>query len=79
MVKKLADRLLSEGIDVLIDQYDLKPGDRLTSFMEKAINKCDRTLIICTPQYKNKADERIAGVGYEAISLHTTSFKGIMT
>ena len=65
-VKGLADLLLSEGISVLIDQYDLNPGERLTSFMEKSITDCSRALIICTPQYKAKADERLAGVGYES-------------
>lgn len=65
-VKGLADMLLSEGVAVLIDQYDLNPGDRLTTFMEKSITDCDRALIICTPQYKSKADERLAGVGYES-------------
>ncbi len=63
--KQLADMLLAEGIEVISDQYDLNPGDRLTTFMETSITKCDRALIICTPDYKNKADERLAGVGYE--------------
>lgn len=61
-VKSLADRLLSDGIDATIDQYDLSLGDRLPQFMEKSITDA---LIICTPKYKEKSDTRKGGVGYE--------------
>ena len=54
-VKEFADRLLSDGINAVVDQYDLSLGDRLPQFV----------LIICTPNYKAKADRRTGGVGYE--------------
>lgn len=64
-VRKLADRLISDGIDAYIDQYDLNLGDRLPQFMEEQIIFADYVLIICTPEYKNRADARIGGAGYE--------------
>lgn len=64
-VKSLADRLIEDGIDVDIDQYDLTLGDRLPEFMEQEITNADYVLIICTPSYKEKADNRKSGVGYE--------------
>lgn len=64
-VKKLADKLLEKGVIVILDQYDLKPGDRLPKFMEEEIVKADYVLIICTKKYKEKADNRTNGVGYE--------------
>ncbi|WP_304263614.1 toll/interleukin-1 receptor domain-containing protein [Kallipyga massiliensis] len=64
-VKSLADRLIGDGIDVDIDQYDLMLGDRLPDFMEQKIINADYVLIICTPSYKEKADTRRRGVGYE--------------
>ena len=64
-VKALANRLLSDGIDAVLDQYDLEPGDRLPQFMEQSVRSSDHVLIVCTPTYKQKADERIGGVGYE--------------
>jgi len=64
-VKSLADRLLSDGINSTIDQYDLSLGDRLPQFMEKSIADADYVLIICTTTYKKKSDERKGGVGYE--------------
>lgn len=63
--RSLADKLLWDGIDVRIDQYDTTHGDRLPQFMEQEITASDYVLIICTPIYKEKADNRKSGVGYE--------------
>lgn len=64
-VKQLADSLLKNGIDATLDQYDLSLGDRLPLFMEKAVTESTFVLIICTPTYKTKSDNRSGGVGYE--------------
>lgn len=64
-VRSLADRLISDGIDTTLDQYDLSLGDRLPQFMEQSISSADYVLIICTPSYKAKSDCRKGGVGYE--------------
>lgn len=64
--KHLADDLLAQGIDATIDQYDLNPGDRIPLFMEKSITGAVYVLVICTPKYKEKADDRLGGVGYES-------------
>lgn len=64
-VCELATRLRDEGIDVKLDKWHTVPGDQLTVFMEKAIRESDFVLIICTPNYQQKSDARIGGVGYE--------------
>jgi len=64
-VRSLADSLLANGIDAILDQYDLSLGDRLPQFMEQSIANSDYVLIICTPTYKKKSDTRNGGVGYE--------------
>lgn len=64
-VKQLADRLLQNGIDATLDQYDLELGDRLPQFMEQSVTESDYVLVVCTPTYKQKADLRTGGVGYE--------------
>jgi hypothetical protein len=33
--------------------------------MEKSVRENDYVLIICTPTYKSKSDNRVGGVGYE--------------
>lgn len=65
-VIKLANDLRAKyGIDVILDQFDLNAGKDLTYFMENAISDADKVLIILTPNYKLKAENREKGVGYE--------------
>ena len=64
-VLNLADRLCSDGIDVILDRYYLKPGKNLPHFVEDSISKSGRIIIVFTPNYKLKADKRAGGVGYE--------------
>lgn len=64
-VKEFTDRLIASGIDAVLDQYDLTLGDRLPFFMEQSISEADYVLIVCTPSYKEKSDNRAGGVGYE--------------
>lgn len=63
--KKLANYLIKNGVDAHIDRYDLEIGDRLPQFMEQEITNADYVLVICTPNYKEKANNRKSGVGYE--------------
>lgn len=56
---------LSSDFEVLFDK-NLPFGYDLTKFMEEAVDKADKVLIICTPTYKERADDRTKGVGYEA-------------
>ena len=64
-VRSFADRLIVEGVEVTLDQYDLKLGDSTPLFMEKSVTDCDYVLILITQEYVKKANERKAGVGYE--------------
>lgn len=64
-VKELASKLRADGINAIIDQWQLAPGDQLTDFMERAVRENDYVLVVCTPQYKIKSDNRKGGVGYE--------------
>ena len=64
-VLDLSTRLRSNGTDVILDHWHLAPGDRMAAFMETSIRESDLVLIVCTPPYKQKADKRTGGVGYE--------------
>lgn len=66
-VASLAQRLVDKGVDVLFDQWDLGPGDDVPKFMEKAVARAHRVLMICTEAYVRKADDGKGGVGYEAM------------
>ena len=64
-VKDLAQELRSDGIEAILDEWELALGDQLTHFMEKKIQECEYVLIICTPDYCKKSNDRQGGVGYE--------------
>lgn len=68
-VKQLAKDLCEENknlsINTILDVNDLVLGDQITHFMEQSIANSDYVIIICTPMYKKKADNRTGGVGYE--------------
>lgn len=70
-VKELADRLISNGIEVVIDIYDLKIGHDKYKFMEQAVTdpSVDYVLIVCDKSYADKANKRSGGVGEETIII----------
>lgn len=63
--------LEKDGLEVTLDQWDLKPGDELALYMEKAITESDYVLVVCSEGYKRKADNRLGGSGYEAKLIAT--------
>jgi hypothetical protein len=63
-VLNLANRLVSDGVDVFFDRFDLSIGSNNNYFMEK-ISHADKVIIIMTKKYKKKADEREGGAGFE--------------
>jgi TIR domain-containing protein len=66
-VLRLATDLRQNGVDSHIDQWDCGPGADITQYMEKAIRKADRVLLITTPAYARKANAAKGGVGYERL------------
>jgi hypothetical protein len=67
-VRSWADRLIDDGIEVVIDIYDLKEGHDKFAFMERMVTDSSVThvLVICDRKYSEKADRRKAGVGTES-------------
>jgi len=66
-VVSLAERLMSDGVDVKLDKWDLKEGHDKFHFMESMVNSSEinRVLIILDKKYCDKANERSGGVGTE--------------
>lgn len=66
-VVQLAKRLRADGIDVVLDKWDLKVGHDIYAFMESMVTSesIDKVLIICDKGYKEKAENREKGVGTE--------------
>ncbi len=70
-VIELAERLIANGVDVVLDVYDLKEGQDKYAFMEQSVHdpSIDRVLIICDRTYTEKADDRTGGVGDETVII----------
>ena len=64
-VSELGAMLRHNGVDAILDQWDLGPGDDVTQFMERGIIDSDRVLVVCTDRYVRKANAAEGGVGYE--------------
>ena len=65
IVLQLAEALVDNGIDVILDRWDLVPGYDRFAFMEQSIKKADKVLVLCDKQYSEKANARKGGVGTE--------------
>jgi len=66
-VINLAERLVSDGVDVLIDKWDLKEGHDKFNFMETMVRSSEiqKVLIVLDKKYSEKAELRTGGVGTE--------------
>ncbi|MBK1890776.1 toll/interleukin-1 receptor domain-containing protein [Undibacterium sp. 14-3-2] len=76
-VLDLATRLRNNGVDAILDQWDLKPGGDLPHFMELGLTTADRILMICTDKYVEKANLGAGGVGYEKMIITADLLKTI--
>lgn len=66
-VVELAQRLMNDGVDVVLDKWELKEGQDKYAFMERSVTEATITkvLMICDKAYAEKADARQGGVGDE--------------
>ena len=71
LVLDLANRLVSHGVDVVLDKWDLKEGNDKYEFMERCVydSSITKVLIICDKAYAQKANDRTGGVGDETVII----------
>jgi hypothetical protein len=72
-----ATTLRSRGVDAVLDQWDLKPGDDLPTFMEQNLVAADYAIMVCTKRYVRKANAGEGGVGYEKMIMTASSLSKI--
>jgi SEFIR domain-containing protein len=67
-VLQLAEGLVSQGIDVILDKWNLLPGHNAHAFMESMVTDptVTKVLMICDEKYKSKSNTRSGGAGIEA-------------
>ena len=78
-VSELAARLRRNGVDAMLDQWDLGLGDDITRFMERGIVDADRVLVICTDEYVSKANAGEGGVDYERMIINAELVQNLGT
>lgn len=68
LIVQWAEQLVADGVDVVLDVYDLREGHDKFAFMERMVTDPTVThvLVICDKTYAEKADARKAGVGTES-------------
>jgi hypothetical protein len=68
VIRSYAERLVNDGVDILLDQWDLSEGQDKFAFMEKMVTdpSVSHVIIFSDETYAEKADERRSGVGTES-------------
>lgn len=78
-VLTLATRLVANGVDVLLDQWDMRLGGDLPRFMEVGLVGARRVLAVCSATYVEKANSGQGGVGYEKMILTGQLMRDVTT
>ncbi len=67
-IRLWAERLAADGVEILLDQFDLKEGQDKYSYMERMVTdvKVTHVLMFSDKRYSEKANKREAGVGTES-------------
>lgn len=78
-VRQLADRLINDSVDILLDQYDLGEGDNTFAYMERMVTdtSVNKVIVVCDSGYKQKADDRKGGVGHESTIISPKVYEQI--
>lgn len=78
-VINLAERLVSDGIDIVIDKWDLKEGHDKYNFMETMVksDEIEKVLIILDKKYAEKAEKRSGGVGTETQIISSNVYANV--
>jgi hypothetical protein len=76
-VVELATQLQADGVEVVLDRWDLKEGQDKHAYMERAVNDrtISRVLVLCDPTYVSKANDRQGGVGTETLIISPEVYK----
>jgi hypothetical protein len=67
-IRQWAEQMVNDGVDTVLDIWDLKEGDDKYAFMEKMVTdeSVTHVLVFSDSEYAAKADARKAGVGTES-------------
>ncbi len=77
LVLNLANKLIADGVDVILDIWDLKQGQSINEFLKSSIfsNDIDKVLIISDKSYMESADIGMNWVGYESTIINPQLYR----
>lgn len=76
-VLALARKLHTSGIKVVLDQWNLRLGSDLATFMEQGLSESTRVICVCSEKYVQKANFGEGGVRYEKQIMTSKILKNI--
>ena len=78
-VLAFASGLVSNGIDVVLDKWDMTEGNDTYAFMERSVTDPTITnvLMLIDPVYAKKADAHTGGVGTETQIISTQVYQKV--
>ncbi len=79
VLKLATDLRCGNGIDVILDKWEMKLGKLLPDFMAHAVTDSDRVICVMTPNYKKKSDGLTGGVGLEYSIISAEIQKNVKT
>jgi len=68
-VKQLALFLIDHGVQARLDKFHLRRGMDLPQWMCNELAMANKVVVICDETYKQKADGRLGGVGWETMII----------
>ncbi len=64
-VRDLGERLRADGVDVILDQWELLPGDDIRKCQERWLDESEAVVLVLTPGYSHRMRDPETGVGFE--------------
>ena len=68
-VIELSSVLRTNGVDVVLDRWDLRPGADAAVFMEEGVRDSERVVVVCSNDYVERANSGEGGVAYEKMII----------
>lgn len=68
-VEQLARFLMDSGVQARLDRFHLRRGMDLPQWMCNELALADKVIIVCDEMYRQKADGRLGGVGWETMII----------
>jgi hypothetical protein len=78
-VLRLGTELRENGVDVILDKWDLKEGNDANAFMEKMVSDEDikKVILVIDEHYSMKANDRRGGVGTETQIISAEVYESV--